>query len=367
MPARSIRCCLALLLSLTLLACVDTKADPGYCLNCHQGTDAGHAPDSSAKDAAQHADAQAMKDAAADSGKLTVDAAVDSGQPAHDATTPTPDAGPCAQTCSGNKPVCDGDLHQCVQCTSGHTEACTGDTDQCDLTNRKCVHCLTHAQCTTTAAPQCDSSAHSCVPCTSDDACKDRAGTKVCDTDNASATKGQCVPCNVKADCSNGQVCNATHQCVQCTQNSDCPADNPQCDTGHNTCGKCTPDATGDAACASRPGTTVCDHSSDATYGGTCVPCTGTNYANCKSGGTQYVCDSAARTCTTDKVEGSALACDACVSDAQCASGPGMRGARLRRRLGRPLLFLQSGGVLRRLRRRGTASPPPAPTAKPRA
>jgi hypothetical protein len=65
----------------------------------------------------------------------------------------------------------------------------------------------------------------------------------------------------------------------------------------------------------------VCDTSSDATFGGTCVECAATQYASCASGGVNYVCKSLTRTCSTTAVERSRDACGECVSDAQCQEG----------------------------------------------
>jgi hypothetical protein len=65
----------------------------------------------------------------------------------------------------------------------------------------------------------------------------------------------------------------------------------------------------------------VCDVSSDATYGGSCVECTGTDYACGKAGdNTPYVCDSLRRECSTQKAGNKDL-CGGCVSDAECQTG----------------------------------------------
>ncbi|MGC4067252.1 MAG: hypothetical protein QM784_21940 [Polyangiaceae bacterium] len=83
------------------------------------------------------------------------------------------------------------------------------------------------------------------------------------------------------------------------------------CDVNTNTCKPCSIDAD----CALIAGKGVCD-------AGTCVQCTGKKYEACgKLESTAVVCDSAAKTCTTDKKEHSAGPCQPCVSDAQCKAG----------------------------------------------
>jgi hypothetical protein len=65
----------------------------------------------------------------------------------------------------------------------------------------------------------------------------------------------------------------------------------------------------------------VCDTSQGA---GECVQCTGVQDDACAVGGKDYVCDSLNRTCAAAVPEnevGSAGVCDACLSDAHCATG----------------------------------------------
>jgi hypothetical protein len=75
----------------------------------------------------------------------------------------------------------------------------------------------------------------------------------------------------------------------------------------------CAPCST-NADCAHISGKGVCDS-------GECVRCTGTQYGACgEEEGIPLVCDSVARTCTTNK-EHSAGLCKTCVSDAHCQAG----------------------------------------------
>jgi hypothetical protein len=103
--------------------------------------------------------------------------------------------------------------------------------------------------------------------------------------------------------------------CVQCLTNQHCPASAPLC--ANQTCGKCIDDS----PCADHAGTPVCDTSSDPTFGGSCVKCTGMKYAACGkgAGAKPVVCNSLTRTCAAATVtEHSAGLCDSCLSDAQC-------------------------------------------------
>jgi hypothetical protein len=173
---------------------------------------------------------------------------------------------------------------------------CTGNSDCKDAAqpycvDQECVQCRSHADCDN-PTPQCNGSGE-CVGCTAPAACTGRPEGERCAT-AAGALQGRCVECRSHADCDNPTPqCNSSGQCVPCTV---------------------------DAACSGRSATPVCDESSDATYGGRCVPCTGAKYASCEKTGTAYVCESLTRTCSTTAVAGLAAECSPCVSDAHCQS-----------------------------------------------
>jgi hypothetical protein len=142
------------------------------------------------------------------------------------------------------------------------------------------------------------------------------------------------VQCTSNDDCSGAKhLCDdATNVCVECLTNQDCPS------AAASLCiaGTCSPCAA-NADCSHIAGKTVCDTrhvgtgeadagaSSDAGAGGesgTCVQCTGTDYATCgQSGGKNLICDSLADTCSTTQTQHSAGLCQTCISDAQCAAG----------------------------------------------
>ena len=222
--------------------------------------------------------------------------------------------------CAANQPQCNAD-GSCSACTSdqacegregksrcslglgafpGQCVLCVEASDCADAATpycleRACVECTTHTHCTDPSRPQC-SGAGVCGGCTTDVACDGRAQGTHCVTKDGDASKGQCAGCTEHAHCENpSPECGADHACKTCT---------------------------GKDACSGRAATPVCDVSSDAGFAGKCVACTGTQYAGCGSapGGSPFVCDSLARTCTTE-IKASALACEACVSDAQCAAG----------------------------------------------
>jgi hypothetical protein len=179
---------------------------------------------------------------------------------------------------------------QCVQCTA--PADCPAATPYC--TDYACVECAAHVDCQDPARPQCTAGA--CTACTEDAACTGRAAGPRCVTTAADPAVGTCVACTSPIDCDNPTPeCGADHTCKACTGND---------------------------ACMGRTGKTICDVSSDPAFTGQCVQCTGTQYADCgqAGGGTPYVCDSAARTCS-DLALGSAGPCKKCVSDAQCATG----------------------------------------------
>ncbi|HEX7476796.1 MAG TPA: hypothetical protein VF331_03250 [Polyangiales bacterium] len=278
-----------LLACLSASACLDTKADPGYCAHSPcPWDDAGHHRDAAAADGAT----------SSDSGKVDATSPADAAHPrdAGDAAEPPADAGPCASGCTtAGALVCDP--HEgCVQCNANHKNACTASTSTkaCDVGTNTCVQCIDKTTCSGTA-PVCETAAgakhDSCVQCTASDDSYCKTNNKVCDT--------------------------ATDTCVQCLTNQHCPASAPLC--ANHTCGKCIDDS----PCADHAGTPVCDTSSDPTFGGSCVKCTGTKYAACGkgAGAKPIVCNSLTRTCAAATVtEHSAGLCDSCLSDAQCAA-----------------------------------------------
>lgn len=181
--------------------------------------------------------------------------------------TPGPDAGPDApdqRPTPDAAPDAPPDLGPC----SG---ACTDPTPVCDAATDTCVECLATTDCT----------AGVCNPATSN-----------------------CVECVETSDCTDAICDPATNTCVECTANTDCP------DAAASACvtNVCTPCSTNDD-CTHIGGAGVCD-------AGTCVECTGTDYAAC--GGN--VCDSRLKTCT-GFAPGSGNLCGECVSDAQCRDG----------------------------------------------
>ena len=193
--------------------------------------------------------------------------------------------------------------------SGGAGTACTDcdPTQVCDQAPGECVECLGNDDCES-PTPICTVD-HRCVPCTLDRHCA--STTPACNDDNT------CVGCTDAAlHCSGDTpLCEvARHQCVQCLENSDCtdPAAS-RCSEG--TCQPCS----GPLHCEHLDGLAVCDTSSGS---GECVQCTGTQYGACGTAesGTAYVCDSAHKTCT-DRLAGSVLACQPCLSDAQCAAG----------------------------------------------
>jgi hypothetical protein len=151
------------------------------------------------------------------------------------------------------------------------------------------------------------------APCNG--ACK--GSTPICDTD-----KNECVECTTSDDCkadATKSVCNTTAgKCVACNENTDCKdATASRCDTATNTCAACSIDDD----CKQISGKGIC-LTGDATLPNQCVQCTGKRYSACgQLEGADLVCDSLARTCTTDKKVKSSAECKPCVSDAQCIAG----------------------------------------------
>ena len=169
-------------------------------------------------------------------------------------------APPCDGDCMGSTPVCDEATNTCVECLAKGD--CKSPKPACDTVTNTCVECTTKTDCSDAAKPVCDTKAHACVACLADADCKDPSAAR-CD-------QGTCTPCTDKAQC--------THLA----------------------------------------GKSVCDLSQ-----GQCVQCTGSDYGACgkdSASQTPLVCDSLARTCSTNKEHAAGL-CIPCVSDAHCALG----------------------------------------------
>jgi len=144
-----------------------------------------------------------------------------------------------------------------------------------------------------------------CVQCLKRADCK--LPTPACDT-----ISNECVECVAATDCAERSkpFCDrATDKCVACLKQADCT------DPAASACkaGACTA-CSKDEDCSNIAGKGVCD-------AGACVQCTGKKFAACgQDAGSNLVCDSLARTCTTNK-QSSAGLCQPCVSDAQCGAG----------------------------------------------
>jgi hypothetical protein len=179
----------------------------------------------------------------------------------------TGDGGASGAAGGAGAPPCNGD--------------CPAATPVCDAASNRCVECLERSDCKA-PTPACDTAAQACVECVVASDCTD-SSKRFCDQ-----AAGKCVMCSKQADCSDPTA-------------SACRA------------GACTA-CTADADCSNIAGKGVCD-------AGTCVQCTGKNFAACgMDAGTPLVCDSLNRTCTTSKQRSAGL-CVTCVADAQCKSG----------------------------------------------
>jgi|GEM_PF-995389 len=216
--------------------------------------------------------------------------------------------------CSAPKPACNSVANACVQCTANGD--CSGATPVCNPDANVCVECLGDTNCSA-PTPACQLASNTCVACTDDKHCP--SATPACDPSTQN-----CVACTRDAHCTAAApLCDTQkRQCVQCLDNDDCQSPSASfCSSG--TCSPCTTNAD----CAHIAGKSVCntDVESDPDAGvsaGTCVECTGTDYAACRGGdaGPGYVCDSLRNVCT-ERLEHSADLCQGCVSDAECKPG----------------------------------------------
>jgi hypothetical protein len=281
--------------------------------------------------------------------------------------------------CEGGA-LCNVTEGRCVQCvTDTH---CSGTPNQqCDEATGACVECTDTAQCLTADAARCElapnpdpiTDKNTCVGCLDNADCGNKPGIPgLCRTDGLCVDcrnfadcsgdetrsrclgSGACAPCRVgSTDCSAVEGKNACAQvgditsCVECTSNANCSAELGglvckltavgNAALAINTCVECVADAdctspgasncvqnqcqpcAADADCSAQAGRGICDLAGGAD-GGTpeCVQCTGLKFQACEAGAN--VCNSLTRTCTDSPVGSAVNDCDACVSDAQCAS-----------------------------------------------
>ena len=195
----------------------------------------------------------------------------------------------CSPECQGPTPVCLQPALTCVQCAGNQN--CDNTNPFCDVTRNICVACLNDQQCGG-AQPHCDLARNVCVECTGDTQCS--GSKRFCDLGPKI-----CVECLASANCTSptASLCLAG-TCSPCAANNDCSHI-----AGKGICTAALADA--DAGAET----------------GTCVECSGTEYAACSGdAGTGRVCDSLTNTCS-DELEHSAGLCQPCVSDAQCALG----------------------------------------------
>jgi hypothetical protein len=204
---------------------------------------------------------------------------------------------------------------------------CDGVTPLCDVTTGECVVCLGDTDC---AAGVCDPAQHACVACfVGEDAAVDpgcgglapRCAVNPGPGSDADAgAAAQCVACLGDADCGGGTpLCDVSvHACVGCLTSDDCvdPAA-ARCDADTRSCAACLAEqhdtAGANPDCAHLGGSDVC-------AAGSCVECTGEFAGACG----EQVCDElpgATKFTCSQELAGSASACGACVSDAQCDPG----------------------------------------------
>jgi hypothetical protein len=272
-------------------ACVDTKADEGYCATCKPDTGTRMDSQVAAEGGTSEVDGRvgdgstvldgsmSLDGSLKDGSAVDMDAAAD-GSTAADSGSDTSVALPCGVTCNGSKPVCDESKGKCVECTSNDKSACPSDVPACD--QGVCVECTeTDSASCPSDKPVCDISVRQCVECTPTEADACKGSTPVCDV--------------------------LSNECVQCVGHGDCD-DPTAARCVDNECVPCT----GDGQCAHLSVTPVCDEGT-----GKCVACTGdTEAARC--GGNS--CKRSTGECT-GTVLGSVAACGGCEADSECGSG----------------------------------------------
>jgi Cys-rich repeat protein len=170
-------------------------------------------------------------------------------------------AGACISACCGTSDVDAGT--SCPGPDGGAEEVCDG--------NGNCVACNVPADCaaqaTVCVTNTCMGNACGTTNAAVGTACADSGGV-VCDG------SGICVGCNTSADCSGGAVCETGgNTCVGCNVDADC-AGGEVCDTESNACVQCntSADCTGGEVCKTGGNTCVtCNTSADCTDGMLCV------------------------------------------------------------------------------------------------
>jgi hypothetical protein len=146
----------------------------------------------------------------------------------------------------------------------------------CDPSLRRCVECLTSANCVSADAPLCDTATQSCVRCLTSTDCPSAA--PIC---KLAATERE------------------ANRCVECTNDTECPDARPACDPNTNAC---TARCTTSAQC--NPPTPVCNEQTQ-----TCVGCLADRDCVDEAG--------VGRSCRPDDAR-----CVECLSDAQCSDDP---------------------------------------------
>ncbi|MDB4986855.1 MAG: hypothetical protein JWN04_2033 [Myxococcaceae bacterium] len=154
--------------------------------------------------------------------------------------------GDCDQT--GATPVCSMVTSTCKARTMAD---CTGLTPYFEPTSKKCVQCITAANCvgnTGAAGPVC-TAAFTCAQCTTSLDCPASAPT-------CNPLTNMCVPCTIDAECPASRFpatphCNAG-ACAACSDSSQCPDAKPICSPAAKSCVLCNGEVNADALCAQR-------------------------------------------------------------------------------------------------------------------
>ncbi|WP_394822366.1 hypothetical protein [Pendulispora albinea] len=145
---------------------------------------------------------------------------------------------------------CDPILRICVQCsTDAH---CSGDAGwpRCDPALHRCVVCQTNSDCPPTMT--CEPTTRRCVfSCEGGSGCIDG---RRCDS-----SRGMCISCTLKSECSLLSCETATGSCTECAGDNDCPSARPHCDRTRGLCAQCVTQH-------DCPQSSVCDYRSN-----TCV------------------------------------------------------------------------------------------------
>src|SRR5262249_10164055 len=117
--------------------------------------------------------------------------------------------------CSDPTPICDGDDRKCVECVSAaqckNGEVCAWEAHRC------APACLTNAECAGSGHPICAAASRVCVECTSDADCNAMNLEPHCHL-----SRGACVECLSDADCATGHCETFENRCVECLSNDQC-------------------------------------------------------------------------------------------------------------------------------------------------